>query len=70
MFMFVKYQTVVGKVKDVSASQVNTGESSYFRHTDSRWEKGKCSVFVQVYHFHDMAVIHEWQIFVKYSSRG
>lgn len=48
-----------GTVQEVSASQVNTGDSSYLRHTDCRWEKGKCSIFVQVYHSHDMAVIGE-----------
>jgi len=41
-FLFVKYQVVVGKVQEVSPSQVNTVDSSDFRHTESRLEKGKC----------------------------
>jgi len=69
-FLFVEYQVVLGKVQEVSPSQVNTVDSSDFRHTESRWEKGKCSVFVQVHHSYNMAVILEWQIFAKYTSSG
>ena len=58
-FLFVKYQVVVGKVQEVSPSQVNTFDSSDFRHTESWWKNGKCSIFVQVHHSHDMAIIRE-----------